>query len=95
MNWRHITTPLGAWEADRELRGEPDLEAAKLAAAPTLTLRDCRTLALSDDLELRGREVWHRSSEVDETVPMRRAGVLAPSVTEERFWAMLVETYTR
>lgn len=64
-----------------------------------LTLIDVWAIALTDDVELRGRQVWSRPadwfSDDDELEPMTFAGELAPEVTEEQFYAEVAEAYSK
>lgn len=61
-----------------------------------LTLIDCWALALTDDVELRGRQVWHRDADANpEREEMRFAGELAPGITEDEFYAEVAEAYSK
>lgn len=89
-----VETAVQAWERDRLSRPPLTVEQLKILACPTLSATECWHIALTDDIELRGREVWSRDADEEHT-PMTLAGVLAPNVTEDQFWAQVAEGYSK
>jgi hypothetical protein len=89
-----------AWERDRANCGPaPTVAQLKAVATPTLQLRDVWHLALTDDVELRGRHVWSRAADwfddAEPREPMTLSGVLAADITEEQFWQQVAEAYSK